>query len=920
MAQRTTIVIPDPLAARRLRAQHARDGMLGARIVTLPGLASRLAGGLLRCVTTADLQRALRDLPADGLGSLAEIAPLPGFPRAAARTLQRTWSAAIDLGHEADAPAAHRRWRELRALEAHATLRLPPDARPPPALVALAAERMRHAATVVGDVRLERLAEVAPVYRPLLAELAERVDLSWTGLPAAEPPPWLPERIRWIPADAAAKDVSHLSCADPTHEVVEALRWVRRLLTEGHEPAELGLAAASVAEHDDALHALLEETQLPIHAAHGLRAVTTGDGQRAAALADLLVRGLDQTRVRRAVGSIRNLPASPLAALPDDWAARIPGEAALNDLARWRRALEDGARTGWPGGPAAAALLSSFVTDIAAGPAEAEALGERWLAGRSLALWRRALAEGPPAAIDVSLSHLRLDDGVDPSAAVVWAPARYLAASPRPYVRLLGLASRSWPRRAAEDPLLPAHVLGARRLQERTLADRDRADFAALIEGAPGSVVLSRPRRGADGRRLAPSPLVRPYALEADVRPRAPTTHAMSEADRRASRPRELANDPHVRAARDAWRDWQRAELTSHDGLVRAGHPALVRALARVHSATSLRRLLRDPLGFVFHYVHGWRAPVLTVEPLSLPPIELGELLHRVLEAAVTDLEQTCGFTHADTSTCERAVDTALATVASAWEIERPIPPPVLWHAELERTRELALTCLAVDFPPLPAQRTFVEVPFGRHQPASEQRFKGPRPVPAAPSEGAAGDGGHSARRPARERAERAATPWPLDARVVVPGSDIEVAGVIDRLDLSSDRAAARVIDYKSGRSAPPAGIDGGKELQRALYASAVHSLLGRSVEIQAYLLHAVSGRAVVLADPAETLRRLADAATLARDLLRSGSAVPGVDAFDDYADHLLALPADRATYQATKSAAFDEARRRVLEVLEPRA
>jgi RecB family exonuclease len=906
MAHRTTIVIPDPLAARRLRAHHARVGILGARIVTLPGLAARLAGGLLRSVTTADLQRALRDLPAEGLGSLAEIASLPGFPRAASSTLQHTWSAAIDLQREAAAPGAHPRWQELRALEAHAALRLPTAALPPPALVAAAEERMQHARTAVGDVRLEHLAEVAPIYRPLLIALAQRVDVGWAGLPGAERPAWLPDAVRWLAADTAAEPaathVTHVSCADPTHEVVEALRWARRLLAEGHGPAELGLAAASVAEHDDALYALLEETQLPIHAAHGLRAVATGDGQRAAALGDLLVRGLEQTRVRRAVSSIRHLPSSPLAALPDDWAARIPVDAALNDLARWRRAIHDAAAEDWPGGPDAAALLARFVEDVAAGPAQAEGIGERWLGGRALALWRRALAEGPPAAIDVSLSHLRLGDGVDPSAAIVWAPARYLAASPRPFVRLLGLASRSWPRRAAEDPLLPAHVLGDRRLHERSRPERDRADFTALLAGTPGSVVLSRPRRGTDGRRLAASPLVRPYALDVELRPRAPTTHAMSEADRRASRPGELANDPWLVAARGAWRAWHRPELTPHDGVVRAHHPAVIRALARVHSATSLRRLLRDPLGFVFHYVHGWRSPVLTAEPLALPPAEAGELLHRVLEAAVRGLESTCGFASADAGACDRAIEAALQQVAHAWEIERPIPPPVLWHAELAHTRALASSSLSAALPPLPAHQTFVEVPFGRGEVGAVATADDARPQPSA------------------KRASAVASPWPTDARVVVPATDIEVSGVIDRLDLSIDRSTARVIDYKSGRTKPPAGIDGGKELQRALYASAVHSLLGPRVQIRAYLLHARSRTAVELDDPEGTLQRLASAATLARELLRAGNAIPGVDAFDEYADHLLALPADRTSYQEIKGAALGEGRSRVLETLEPRA
>ena len=893
MPHRTTIIVPDVLAARRRRALHAREPRLGARITTLPGLAARLAGGLLRGVTTPDLQRALRTLPTEDLGSLADISLLPGFARAAASTLRDVWLAAIDLASEAEAPDAHPRWRELRALEAHAVAQLPPDALPPGALVTAALARVRHAAATVGDVHLEHLRDVAPVYRPLLHALAPQVDISWAALPHMGRPPWLPDAVRWLTSESTSPEIVHVSCADPHHEVVEALRWARRLLTEGRTHDELALTAAATERHDDALHALLEESHLPVHAAHGLRAVATADGQKAAAFADLLVRGLDQTRVRRAIASGRNLAGSPLSTLPPDWAARVPLDAVLNDVTRWRRTIERTPADEWPGGSEAAALLLDFVGTVADGPAAAAALGERWLSGTPLALWRRALDEGPPAAIDLTLANLRVDDGVDPSTAIVWAPATFVAASPRPHVRLLGLASRTWPRRAAEDPLLPAHVLGSRRLREESRPQRDRADFAAVLAGAAGTVVLSRPRRGSDGRRLAASPLVRPHALTAELRPRDPTTHAMSEADRRASRPGELANDPTIAAARSAWRDWQRERLSAHDGLVRADHPAILRALGRVHSATSLRRLLRDPLGFVFHYVHGWRAPLHSAEPLALPPVDAGELLHRVLEAAVVRLEPEPGLAEADEAALQGAVDLALAEVADAWELERPIPPPVLWQAELLQTRGLALTSLAAALPPMPAHRSFVEVRFG-HDAAS------------------AGD-------PSDEQPASAPAPWPADERVVVPGTDIEVTGIIDRLDLSTDGTAARVIDYKSGRTKPQAGIDGGRELQRALYASAVRTLLGPHVRIHAYLLHARSGTPLALDDPDATLERLARAATLARDLLRGGSAVPGVDAFDPYADHLIALPADRASYQETKGAALDEARRGVLERLEAR-
>lgn len=301
MPHRTTIIVPDVLAARRRRALHGREPRLGARITTLPGLAARLAGGLLRGVTTPDLQRALRTLPTEDLGSLADIALLPGFARAAASTLRDVWLAAIDLASEAEAPDAHPRWRELRALEAHAVAQLPPDALPPGALVTAALARVRHAAATVGDVHLEHLRDVAPVYRPLLHALAPHVDISWAALPQMGRPPWLPDAVRWLTSESTSPAIVHVSCADPHHEVVEALRWARRLLTEGRTPDELALTAAATEQHDDALHALLEESHLPVHTAHGLRAVATADGQKAAAFADLLVRGLDQTRVRRAI-------------------------------------------------------------------------------------------------------------------------------------------------------------------------------------------------------------------------------------------------------------------------------------------------------------------------------------------------------------------------------------------------------------------------------------------------------------------------------------------------------------------------------------------------------------------------------------------------------------------------------------------
>ena len=91
--------------------------------------------------------------------------------------------------------------------------------------------------------------------------------------------------------------------------------------------------------------------------------------------------------------------------------------------------------------------------------------------------------------------------------------------------------------------------------------------------------------------------------------------HAFSETDRLMARPQEFRAMPQAVAAHGCWRDWRREEITPHDGLVRADHPALLAILDRTQSASSLRRLLRNPLGFVWQYGLRWRAPESGAEP-----------------------------------------------------------------------------------------------------------------------------------------------------------------------------------------------------------------------------------------------------------------------------------------------------------------
>jgi hypothetical protein len=96
---------------------------------------------------------------------------------------------------------------------------------------------------------------------------------------------------------------------------------------------------------------------------------------------------------------------------------------------------------------------------LAKGSQAADEIGEKLLNGVPLALWRRALDDGPAAALPVTLTRQHLNDGLEPASNVIWASAGTLASSPRAHVRLLALNAGRWPRGLSEDRLIPDHVL-----------------------------------------------------------------------------------------------------------------------------------------------------------------------------------------------------------------------------------------------------------------------------------------------------------------------------------------------------------------------------------------------------------------------------------------------------------------------------
>jgi len=328
----------------------------------------------------------------------------------------------------------------------------------------------------------------------------------------------------------------------------------------------------------------------------------------------------------------------------------------------------------------------------------------------------------------------------------------------------------------------------------------------------------------------------------------------------------------------DCWRNWHSQEVSTHDGLVRAGHPIVLRALDQVQSATSLQTLLRDPLGFIWRYALGWRPVVVEDEPLSLDPRAFGELVHELLGRAVDALEPDPGFGRAARHEVEAALATAVQAVHDTWPLSRSVPPPLLWRYTLESAGELALRALTLDPMFQPGTRSWTELPFGE---------------PASPSAG-------------RE------LPWDAATPVEIPQTGIRIRGRIDRLDLRTDAVAVQVSDYKTGtrpRRPEAVVVRGGQELQRVLYALAVRELLPESRIVARLIYLGDDVGSYRLADIDAAVAQISHYVSEARALVSAGRTLPGPDAGEAYNELRLALPANADTgYFRVKRAAFARA------------
>ena len=600
---------------------------------------------------------------------------MPGFQRAAANSLSKAWSAGLSLEHEAKAAsdqAARLRLEALALLEREVLARLPKNELRPADLVARALRRTGYARVLFGSIEIHGRTEMSPVWRPLLAALATEVEVTWVA-EARRVPPWL--------AQLGVKTVDELPnslCAVPSPAQVHAMRsWRPFAGRVVSSPVGSALKTSPSRRHLRPVGMITSSLlrRPPISPSTSFtvvrRWIVPKDNSRPPWLKFFCV--VFRSRASNALSASCARKPPNFLKLPSQWWRKLPEDAPLLDAGRWKQEIAALNPEDFPDGDDPRPRLLDIIDAIGLGLAKASEVGERLLQGKALAIWRKALTDAPAEALDVTLAGLRVDDGLEPTVSVVWGPAAAIAAVPRPYTWLVGLTSRSWPRRASEDPLLPHHIVPSSRLDPLPVHQADTRDFETIEAMTAGELVFSRARRDSGGRINGVSPLYPRNIVELYLAQSREPEQAASDTDRFFARPAEFAALPEARLALSAWIDWHTERITAHDGKVRANHPLLLQALDRRQSASSLAKLLRDPLGYLWQYGFGWSSPDEIDEPLTLDPLQFGNLLHEILEGAILILEgKPGGFAAAaqDEQALKNAIEAATASVATRWELD----------------------------------------------------------------------------------------------------------------------------------------------------------------------------------------------------------------------------------------------------------
>ncbi len=416
-----------------------------------------------------------------------------------------------------------------------------------------------------------------------------------------------------------------------------------------------------------------------------------------------------------------------------------------------------------------------------------------------------------------------------------------------PFVVLLGLFEKSFPRVVREDPLLPDRERA--RVSPhlpRKLAghDEERLLFALATGVATDQLVLSYPRLEAGtARPRMPSALLLDHTGAANYKELAKQTRAvplvpirlvdLPVEERELDLPAltDLRTDPiYLReigpllpAGLDAYRQrWQKTDLTGHDGLIESA--AAVKLLRDrfgleklVTSATALEDFFACPFYYFQKHVLGikeWEEPEAAA---AISALDLGSLYHRILEDFYRAWPD--GDLDAIVTACSAEFEQSGVTgYPAVWEIKKQIIREEL-AAFIQRDRQQ----LGADWRPA----------------EFEKEFHG---LAVAPP--------------------------------------VRLRGKIDRLDLSADGRRARIYDYKTGKR--PRGmrddsLAGGEALQLPLYLLAAEQLLKNvTLDSARYLYFTLRGGFQTVrfsrAALADRQAELTDLLQTAADMIRAGT------------------------------------------------
>ena len=872
-----TLVVLDRHAALAQRLSSAHERAHGTQVMTMNDFVARLAGGFTTTIDNMLLRKTVHEvLNETDLGDLDTIKDLPGFVHAATHTLHKAWYSGFDLQQN------HPRVQAIARLERAILEKLPASMLRPSALIEAARARIKHAPAIFGSVRILGMTELHPCWWPLIELLCKHISVTWVAGPR-HIPARLPKNCNLESAREENPEITAVSASTPYHEAIEAIRWARQMVVQKNvKPGDIAIASTDTTAYDDYFFALREESDLPLYFAHGVCVTNSPQGQATAALADMLLRGISADRLNRLSAHKRFL-ADDAKGFGKTWRQlsreiddvhtlshqqlrpRLEALAAA-DVANEQHALSQ--------------LLSEVTNSYSVSPEQNPTMsladhvtmkriwlraGENLLKDAALTLWRRALQSASAASFEQTIAGISLQEPPEFCERVAWMPAKSLASSPRRYVRLLGLNSRHWPRENTGDRLLTGPGLedAAKALDPLPVADADRRDFTTIYKTTTDSVTCSFARQDGDGKVLGKSHLLSTDLLEQTTRlfRNAKPLHAMSEADRLLAQPEDLNEDPSAKRALACWQNWRAGHVTEHDGLIRANHPLINHILSKPASATSLTRMLRAPLGYVWYYGLGWRGADIDTDTLTLNPKLFGNLVHSVLQMVLQKLN--VNREAPNQKPLEECIREGVQSGMDAWETLHGTPPKLLWGHMQEHMMEIALRVF-LSQSRIEYGASYPEIPFGSQSANVEDDF-----------------------------------PWDVTASVILKGTDLQVTGSIDRLDIDPDNERAYLFDYKTGKPQKEAGLNGGREVQRCIYLVAAQALLGQNIETTARLLFVNTGDQLELPEPQSSfIDELASGINEAVCSLRNGYALFGATPenqsdFGIYGSLRLALPAD---------------------------